>query len=336
MAWTKITPDNVQQYLYDAQGEGFDSIFQNDYFFAYFNDYDDYQEDAGTLFFREGIIGNYVKVEIIEVEVEHTDNPYILPLAGTGELCSKKGKDVVYPIDSLNGGNINIGISTNMDLATYSMSATYLVDITSGDYAITCEPLSIEGYPLPICGTLQITAVQDIYLNYLKYSLKFNLYIGKDDEPVPPPSGSVVKRSFPSKAYELDKGDSFDGNYIPHFVELNWYFGESPVTYHGIQKLRVHGLSKGWVKLSAALAGMQTEYDSDYMQPQIIDMPKSDTHITEDYAIVTNYADYSSRGLSIQIRFDGRNKDIKKPEPSHVIQVLVTQSTPSTTGARAN
>lgn len=136
--------------------------------------------------------------------------------------------------------------------------------------------------------------------------------------------------------YEMEKGWSFDGNYIPHFLELNWYFGDAPVNYHGIQKIRIHGLSKGWAKLYVQMAGMQTEYDSDYMQDQIIDLPSDITYVIPDFDPTTSWADYSVRGISVQMRFSGRNEDITKPEPSHVIQVLVIQSTPVTSGARAS
>ncbi|UFK09604.1 stabilization protein [Xanthomonas phage DES1] len=136
--------------------------------------------------------------------------------------------------------------------------------------------------------------------------------------------------------YEMEKGWSFDGNYIPHFVELNWYFGDAPVSYHGVQKVRIHGLAKGLSKLQVSMAGMQTEYDSDYMQPQFIDLPYHQSFVTPDFTPTTSTADYSVRGISIQMKFEGRNQDIKFPEPSHVIQVLVTQSTPVSSGFRAN
>lgn len=136
--------------------------------------------------------------------------------------------------------------------------------------------------------------------------------------------------------YELDKGWSFDGYYIPHFLELNWYFGDNPVTYHSIQKIRIHGLSKGRAKLQVSANGMQTDYSSDYNTPQYIDLPNTPDFITTEFLPVTNYTDNSNRGLSIQMKFEGRNTDITLPEPSHVIQVLVVQSSPEGTGKRSN
>ena len=126
--------------------------------------------------------------------------------------------------------------------------------------------------------------------------------------------------------YEMERGFSFDGYYIPHFVELNWYFGDAPISYHGIQKVRLHGLTRGEVKLQVEMAGMQTEYDSDYMEPQWLDMPYREEFIQQSFIPTTTYVDYSNRGLSIQMRYSGRNQNLMAPEPSHVIQVLVIQS----------
>lgn len=138
------------------------------------------------------------------------------------------------------------------------------------------------------------------------------------------------------KVYELEKGWSFDGYYIPHFLILNWYFGDDPTTYHSIQKLRIHGLSKGRTYLQVSTNGMQTDYSPDFTTPQYIDLPKAPAFVNPDFQPVTNYADLADRGLSIQFKFEGRNTDITLPEPAHVIQVLVVQSSPQGTGARGN
>lgn len=136
--------------------------------------------------------------------------------------------------------------------------------------------------------------------------------------------------------YELEKGWSFDGYYIPHFLELNWYFGEDPVTYKGIQKVRIHGVSKGRSFLQVSSNGMQTDYISDYDTPQYVDLPPTPTFVSADFLPVTNYTDQANRGISVQMKFEGRNVDITKPEPAHALQVLVIQSSPDGTGKRAN
>lgn len=136
--------------------------------------------------------------------------------------------------------------------------------------------------------------------------------------------------------YELDKGWSFDGYYIPHFLELNWYWGDNPVDYHGLQKIRIHGLSKGRAYLEVSVNGLQTDYLSDYSEPQWIDLPYRVSFVTSDFDPVTNYTDTASRGLSTQIKVEGRNTDPDLPEPAHVLQVFVLQGSPEGTGKRSN
>jgi hypothetical protein len=131
----------------------------------------------------------------------------------------------------------------------------------------------------------------------------------------------------PNYVYELDKGWSFDGNYIPHFVELNWYFGDNPVDYKGVQKVRVHGLTKGRAFLTVATNGMQTDYLEDYSEAQIMDLPKNPTLVSEEFVPITNYAEPLNRGISYQMKFQGRNTDITLPEPAHVLQVIIPQGT---------
>ena len=149
----------------------------------------------------------------------------------------------------------------------------------------------------------------------------------------------MARRTDPGLVYEIDKGWSFDGNYIPHFAELNWYFGDNPVDFTGIQKIRIHGLTKGRTLLQVATNGMEPErldYLPDYSEPQWCDLPKHPYFVSSDYISSTNYTDSANRGLSIQMKFEGRNEDLSKPEPSHVLQVLVTQSSPIGNGNRSN
>lgn len=138
------------------------------------------------------------------------------------------------------------------------------------------------------------------------------------------------------KVYELEKGWSFDGYYIEHHLELNWYWGDNPVDYHGLQKIRVHGLSKGRAYLQVSVNGVQTDYLSDYSEPQFIDLPYHEAYLTADFLPSTNYVDTASRGLATQIKFEGRNTDTALPEPSHVLQVLVLQGSPEGVGRRSN
>lgn len=150
----------------------------------------------------------------------------------------------------------------------------------------------------------------------------------------------ALKFTEESLAYELDRGWSFDGNYIPHFLELNWFFGEDPVTYKSVNKVRIHGLVKGTVNLEVSMSGMQgdvaTDYIPDYTDPEYLDFPFTPIHVQSDFVPATNYVDYSDRGLALLMKFEGRNQDIALPEPSHVIQVLALQSSPQGNGKTAN
>lgn len=140
-----------------------------------------------------------------------------------------------------------------------------------------------------------------------------------------------------SYVYEAERGWSFDGNYIPHFAEVNWYFGDNPVDYTSIQKVRIHGLSQGRTLLTMATNGIQQDgYDEEYTEPQVLDLPRNPEAVLEEMMPKTNYTDTANRGLAIQMKFEGRNTDITRPEPSHVLQVLVIQSSPPGTGFRSN
>lgn len=154
----------------------------------------------------------------------------------------------------------------------------------------------------------------------------------------PEPESGTPKGSY--YVYEMEKGWSFDGAYIPHFLELNWLFQEDPFTYTSVQKVRVHGLAKGKAQLHVSMAGMQpdpiADYKSDYSEPQWLDLPYTPMHVSSDFVPVTHYVDYSDRGLALQMKFEGRNKDLTKPEPAHVLQVLALQGTPQGNGARSN
>lgn len=149
-----------------------------------------------------------------------------------------------------------------------------------------------------------------------------------------------MKNSKNMMVYEADSGWSFDGAYIPHLLELNWYFGDNPVDFHDLHSVRVHGLTKGNVKLQLSTNGMETDsdfYAEDYSEPQIIDLPrKQNIYTTSDYVPVTNYEQPINRGLSVQMKFEGRGDVDSRPEPSHVLQVLVVQSSPPGNGNRSN
>lgn len=151
---------------------------------------------------------------------------------------------------------------------------------------------------------------------------------------------TIYFSSNKGRVYELDRGWSFDGNFIPHFLELNWFFGEDPVTYKSVNKVRVHGLVKGVVNLQVSMSGMQgdvaTDYIADYTDPEFLDFPFTPIHVSSEFLPASNYVDYSDRGLALLMKFEGQNTDITLPEPAHVLQVLALQSSPQGNGKTAN
>lgn len=135
-----------------------------------------------------------------------------------------------------------------------------------------------------------------------------------------------------NQVFGLEQGNSFDGQYISHSFETNWYFGEAPVIYTGIQKLRLHGLSKGYTKMNAFAAGIQEDYSFGEnvfsTTAESLNLPRTAGNIYNDLLPTTNICNLSNRGLGVQLRFVGSNTDLTKPEPGHIIQVMVIYSRP--------
>lgn len=139
------------------------------------------------------------------------------------------------------------------------------------------------------------------------------------------------------KVYEVDKGWGFDGAYIPHYAELNWNFFGDPVDNKQTQKLRVHGLSKGRASLAVSVSNIEADnmdYENEFTDKEIINIPRDPVNIKEELYPATNYADSANRGIGMKIKFDGVVENMTKPEPPHVLQVLITQTT--TSGHREN
>ena len=259
------------------------------------------------------------------------------------------GRPCVAFVDDIGGSYLRwfdpvLNATTNLDLSAFNVTTPRVTldddrpfngvnsDVILGyvragavRYRQLRDRFTIEHTPTVGAGGLSpsVSSLAHISMNS-RYRLEFLT------DPYNTPSGG------PTYVYEMERGFSFDGFYIPHFIELNWYFGDAPISYHGIQKVRLHGLTKGQVRLQVDMAGMQTEYDSDYMEPQWLDMPYREEFIQQSFIPTTTYVDYSNRGLSIQMKYSGRNQNLTAPEPSHVIQVLVIQSSPVQSGFRAN
>jgi hypothetical protein len=134
--------------------------------------------------------------------------------------------------------------------------------------------------------------------------------------------------------FVLENGDSFNGYYISHFFDSNWYFGQAPSTYMTLQGLRAFGLSRGLASLNVYATGPQTDFyfsgNSFSTSTVPLNFPRNNPiGIVTDLQPVTNRCDIAARGLAIQVRIAGSNTDNNLIEPTHVVQVLTLYTTPA-------
>lgn len=126
--------------------------------------------------------------------------------------------------------------------------------------------------------------------------------------------------------YELDSGNSFNGQYIPHELETNWYYGPVPAQFMQVQGVRLHGLSKGSAELGMAIKGAQNDmyFDGDTYSTSAVpvSLPKVATSISSILHATTHRADIVGRGLAVQIKIFGTGDEDSDPEPPHVCQAL--------------
>lgn len=234
-------------------------------------------------------------------------------LFGNNQGSGSNYKEVYIPL----GYSSNLTDVYDVEEVTSIVADAYFEDFTLTDWAEFVH----DNPARPYVGMVQRGAACSG--SFSNFAMEWQIWI-----PELPPEGFHV--------YELDRGWSFDGAYIPHYIEMNWYFGDDPIHYHSVQKIRIHGMSKGLAQLTVATNGMQTDYERDFTEPQIVDLPRNPKHISTELIPETNYTDSANRGLSIQMKFEGRNRDLTKPEPQHVLQVLAVQSSPAGTGSRSN
>jgi hypothetical protein len=136
-----------------------------------------------------------------------------------------------------------------------------------------------------------------------------------------------------NEVFVLDNGDSFNGYYIPHYFDINWFVPTGAPQYHTLRRVRALGLSRGMAQLGIFAAGPQTDYffqGNDFSTDEVpLNLPRNNPiGITTDLHPVTNITDIVGRGLAIQVRIKGSSEDYTIIEPSHVVQVLILFTTP--------
>lgn len=141
----------------------------------------------------------------------------------------------------------------------------------------------------------------------------------------------AIVRTF--GVFELDSGNSFNGEYIPHEFETNWYYGTTPAQFTQIQGLRLHGLSRGQASLGVAVRGAQNDMyfgDDTYSTSTVpINLPRNNFDITNEEHSASNRADITGRGLAVQLKIFGTGEfGVSDPEPGHTCQALTIFASP--------
>lgn len=146
---------------------------------------------------------------------------------------------------------------------------------------------------------------------------------------------AIVTRTF--GVFELDSGSSFNGEYIDHEFETNWYYGPTPAQFMQVQAVRMHGLSYGQAELNLAIKGVQNDmhFNQDYYSTSRVplNLPKNAAALDYQMHDATVRADISGRGLAVQFKvFSSKdyadNPFGPTPEPAHVCQALTIYASP--------
>jgi hypothetical protein len=128
--------------------------------------------------------------------------------------------------------------------------------------------------------------------------------------------------------YELDRGWSFAGNYIPHYFTTNWNYGSSPMAVKILRKILLEGVSRGSAHLVVTTASdWSTSFTT--LETQL-NLPRTaEDEISPDFVAYSNINSLASRGRVIAIKLAGDPQGataaakLAAAEPSHVAQVLI-------------
>lgn len=133
----------------------------------------------------------------------------------------------------------------------------------------------------------------------------------------------VKTGNYSAYVYQWDEGWGQAGQPISNNFEINWFFGERPDQFMGVQKCRLYGLTHGLASLKVQASGIQNQLIAQYHdREEILDLPGTSEMFTEDAVPRTSgMASLSNRGLAIQLKISNRQDSVM--EPPHTCQVLV-------------
>jgi hypothetical protein len=128
--------------------------------------------------------------------------------------------------------------------------------------------------------------------------------------------------------YELDKGWSFAGNYIPHYFTTNWNYASQPMSVKLLRKILLEGVSRGSAHLVVTTA---SDWSTDFTTTETqLNLPRTaESEISDDFVAYSNINSLASRGRLIAIKLAGDPQGdtaalkLAAAEPSHVAQVLI-------------
>ena len=146
---------------------------------------------------------------------------------------------------------------------------------------------------------------------------------------------SETPKELENFIYEFNTGWSFDGNYIPHFVELNAYFGPSFTTYKTLRGMIIEGMSRGFANVGMKISSLvPVEFGKTVLDISLPDKP-FDRGLLKDITRFDSVTQGTFRGRSFCIRMEGTPEGsselvrLKNPEPEYSIQVLIPRFDPA-------
>lgn len=142
--------------------------------------------------------------------------------------------------------------------------------------------------------------------------------------------------SHGAKVFELDTGWGFAGEWFPHFLELAPIFPTNGSNYGGIDRVRMHGQTKGMATLDVRIEGVEESYLHPYtLNTQDLSMPINSQPYSPEFYPSLTVVDHASRGLGLKMLISGTQpENLTDTEPSHICQVLLLHMI--TDGARDN